>query len=73
MYVEFSAVCRKVAQGSVGYVDRLPGANAQGTTLEEVRAHLAEAALLVMEANRKLASIDQEHPNLIREPLRGGH
>jgi len=39
--------------GFVGYVAELPGANTQGETLEEVRANLAEAIQLILEANRE--------------------
>jgi len=35
--------------------EELPGANAQGATLEEARANLSEAVELILEANRTLA------------------
>jgi len=53
---EFTAVFRKVPEGYIGFVEELPGANTQGETLEEARANLEEAVLLVLEANRELAS-----------------
>ena len=46
---------RKVPEGYVGFIEELPGADTQGRTLEEARAHLREAAQLVLEANRTLA------------------
>jgi predicted RNase H-like HicB family nuclease len=55
MQNEFTAVFRKVAEGYVGFVEELPGANTQGDTLDEVRANLEEAVRLVLEANRALA------------------
>ena len=71
MLLEFTAVFRKVAEGYVGFVEELPGANTQGDTLDEARANLREAATLVYEANRALAEeelVGQE--GVIREPLR---
>jgi predicted RNase H-like HicB family nuclease len=56
MQVEFTAVYRKVPEGCIGFVEELPGANTQGATLDEARENLREAALLVLEANRQLAS-----------------
>ena len=55
MQLEFTAVFRKVPEGYVGFIEELPGANTQGTTLEEARANLADAATMVLEANRSLA------------------
>ena len=55
MPLELTAVFQKVPEGYVGFVEELPGANTQGETLEEARANLAEAAALVLEANRALA------------------
>ena len=52
--MKLTAVYRKVPEGYIGFVEELPGANSQGATLEEVRANLKEAALLVLEANRFL-------------------
>lgn len=53
--MQFTAVYMKVAEGYIGYVEELPGANTQGETLEEARANLREAVELVLEANRELA------------------
>jgi predicted RNase H-like HicB family nuclease len=58
MSVELTAVFRKVPQGFIGFVEELPGANAQGKTLEETRANLQEAVVLVLEANRALSEQD---------------
>ncbi len=52
--MHFTAVIQQVAEGYIGFVEELPGANTQGATLEEVRANLAEAVELVLEANREL-------------------
>jgi predicted RNase H-like HicB family nuclease len=68
MHLQFTAVFRKVPEGYIGFVEELPGANTQGTTLEETRANLREAVELVIEANRTLAQEDAG-PDAIREPL----
>lgn len=70
MQVELTAVFQKVPEGYVGFVEELPGANTQGATLEEARANLAEAAALVLEANRALAEEALVGQDVIREPLR---
>jgi predicted RNase H-like HicB family nuclease len=51
----FTAVFRRVPKGYIGFIEELPGANTQGATLEEARANLHEAVMLVLEANRELA------------------
>ena len=70
MQLELTAVFQRVPQGYVGFVEELPGANTQGTTLEEARANLEEAARLVLEANRILAEESLRGQQVIREPLR---
>jgi predicted RNase H-like HicB family nuclease len=55
MPLQFTAVFRKVPEGYIAFVGELPGANAQGATLEEARSNLREAVTLVLEANRSLA------------------
>lgn len=50
--MRLTAVYMPVAEGYVGFVEELPGANTQGATLDEVRENLREAVLLVLEANR---------------------
>ena len=53
--MQLTAVFRKVPEGYIGFVEELPGANTQGASLEEVRANLAEAVDLVLDANRTLS------------------
>jgi predicted RNase H-like HicB family nuclease len=67
---ELTAVFQKVAEGYIGFVEELPGANTQGATLDEARANLAEAVQLVLEANRTLAQESLRGKDVIREPLR---
>jgi len=69
MRLELTAVFREVPEGYIGFVEELPGANTQGTTLEEARRNLREAALLVLEANRTLAEEQLRGQEVIREPL----
>ena len=67
--MKLTAVYRKVSQGYVGFVQELPGANTQGATLDEARANLREAVLLVLEANRTLAEESLVGDDVIREPI----
>jgi predicted RNase H-like HicB family nuclease len=67
MSVELSAVFQQVPEGFIGFVEELPGANAQGATLEEARANLQEAVMLVLEANRALSEQELAHVSVIRE------
>jgi predicted RNase H-like HicB family nuclease len=53
--VAFTAVFLKSANGYVGFVEELPGANTQGATLAETRRNLKEAVRLVLDANRRLS------------------
>ena len=54
-HLDLTAVYRKVPEGYIGFIEKLPGANTQGRTLDEVRSNLREAAELILEANRDLA------------------
>ena len=69
MNMNLTAVFLKVPEGYVGFVEELPGANTQGTTLEEARTNLEEAVVLVLEANRVLAQESLQGQEVIREPL----
>jgi len=65
----FTAVFLEVAEGYIGFVEELPGANTQGATLEEARAGLQEAVLLVLEANRAIAEQSVQGQVVLRETL----
>jgi predicted RNase H-like HicB family nuclease len=67
--MELTAVFRKVPEGYVGFVEELAGANTQAATLEEARAGLREAVLLVLEENRALAEDEIRGQEVIKEPL----
>ncbi len=64
-----TAVFEKVPEGYIGFVEELPGANTQGTTLEDARANLAEAIELILEANRTLAEETIQGKTVIREKM----
>ena len=70
MVVNLTAVFKPVPEGFVAFVEELPGANAQGATLEEARTNLQEAVTLLLEANRTLVEEDLAHTIVIREPFR---
>ena len=65
--VKLTAVFMKVAEGYVGFVEELPGANTQADSLEEARDSLREAVALVLESNRVLAEESLGEVEVIRE------
>lgn len=67
MSVDLTAVFRAVPEGFIAFVEELPGANAQGATLEEARVNLQEAVTLVLQANREMAEEDLANATVIRE------
>lgn len=69
MNLKLTKIFQKVPEGFIGFVEELPGANTQGETLEEVRANLEEAILLVLEANRALAEERIKGQEVIREAV----
>ncbi|MDQ1523167.1 MAG: hypothetical protein QOE47_1091 [Pyrinomonadaceae bacterium] len=69
MDITLTAVYQEVPEGYIAFVEELPGANSQGSTLEEARANLEEAVELVMEANRELAKESLRGRAVIREEL----
>lgn len=52
---KFTAVFEQEGDWWMAYVEELPGANTQGSTLEEARDNLKEAVQLIIGANRELA------------------
>jgi predicted RNase H-like HicB family nuclease len=69
MTTSLTAVFQKVPEGFIGSVEELPGANTQGSTLEEARSNLHEAIAMVLEANRELAEESLRGFDVIREPI----
>ena len=72
MALQLTAVFQKVAEGYIGFVEELPGANTQAATLEEARENLQEAIALVLEANRELIDEASRGAEVIREPITVG-
>jgi predicted RNase H-like HicB family nuclease len=70
MQLTLTAVFQEVPEGYIGFVEELPGANTQGSTLDETRANLQEVISLVLEANRELAEEGLVGLTVIREPLK---
>jgi predicted RNase H-like HicB family nuclease len=70
MPVDLTAVFKPVPEGFIAFVEELPGANAQGATLDEARLNLQEAVTLVLQANRELAEEDLANSTVIRERFR---
>ncbi len=68
--MQLTAVFVRVPEGGyVAFVEELPGANTQGSTLEEARENLREAVALVIESNRELAEESLRGQAVTREPL----
>jgi predicted RNase H-like HicB family nuclease len=68
--MQLTAVFVQVPEGGyVAFVEELPGANTQGSTLEEARENLREAVAMVIQANRDLAEESLRGQAVTREPL----
>ncbi len=65
--MELTAVFQKVPEGYIAFIEELPGANTQGTTLEEARENLKEAVDLILESNRQLVEESLANQDVIRE------
>ncbi|EKD51884.1 MAG: hypothetical protein ACD_62C00168G0003 [uncultured bacterium] len=66
---QFTAVYEKQGKYYIGYVEEIPGANAQGKTLSEVKKNLKEAILLIIETNRIISLSGRQNSTSIREPI----
>lgn len=67
--MRLTAVYMPVPEGFIAFVEELPGANTQGTTLDETRENLKEAVQLVLQANRELAEQSLVGQDVSREPF----
>ena len=54
----FEATIEKRDKCYIGWIDEVPGAFSQGRTIKEVEENLAEAVLMVLEAERELKNKD---------------
>lgn len=68
--MDLTAVFEKVSEGYIAFVEELPGANAQGKTLDEARENLREAVEMVIEANRQISEELIRGKSVIREPFK---
>ena len=69
MNIQLTAVFQKVAEGYIGFIEELPGANTQGSSMDEVRTNLEEAVSLVLETNRALSEESLKGTSVIRETM----
>lgn len=53
MHNEFTAIIEQDGDWFIGYCPEVPGANGQGTTIEECRNNLAEAISLILSDRRE--------------------
>ena len=67
--MKLTAVFMPVREGYIGFVEELPGANTQGSTMEETRENLKEAVQMVLDANRELAEKSIAGRDVSREPF----
>ena len=65
----FTAIYKKHGKWYLGWVEEIPGVNAQGRTLKEAKENLKEALLLILETNRILNKKEFPKGKVIREPL----
>lgn len=66
----FTGIFEKVEDWYIGYVEELPGANAQGKTLEDARDNLREAVESILISNRELAEKELSGKEVIREQIK---
>ena len=64
---KLTAIFQKVSEGFIAFIEEVPGANTQGSTLDEARENLSEALALVLDANRQLAEESIAGIDVIRE------
>ena len=66
----FTAVFLKGKHGYTGFVEELPGVNAQGQTIEEARENLQRLAAVVFNEERMQAEELLEGKEVVRERFR---
>ena len=65
----FTAVFMKTSGGYVGFIEELPGINASGRTLAEVRSLLKELVAVAFDEERRAAEALISEKDVIREAL----
>ena len=63
---EFTAIFKKSGEWYLGWVEELPGANAQERTLDAARESLRAAVVDILAANRELSESAAESDGPIR-------
>ncbi|HEU5451350.1 MAG TPA: type II toxin-antitoxin system HicB family antitoxin [Terriglobales bacterium] len=63
---EFTAIFEQDGDWFIAYSPEIPGANGQGTTLDEARKSLADAIALILE-DRRESGLRGTPPNAIRD------
>ena len=66
----FTAVFLKDSHGYTGFVEELPGVNAQGHTLDEARANLWSLAAVVFDEEKKLSKEMLQGKDVVREQFK---
>lgn len=66
----FTAVFLKGRHGYTGFVEELPGVNAQGQTIDEARANLQRLAAVVFNEERLQSEELLEGKEVVRERFR---
>ena len=66
----FTAVFLRSKHGYTGFVEELPGVNAQGHTLDEARANLRRLAAVVFDEEKKLSMEMLRGKDVVREQFR---
>jgi predicted RNase H-like HicB family nuclease len=69
MVRQFTAIYKKSGKWYLGWVEEIPGVNAQGKTLKEAKENLKEALLLILETNQLLSKREVPRGKVIRESL----
>jgi predicted RNase H-like HicB family nuclease len=67
--MELTVVFRKVPDGYIGWVEELPGANTQGSTLAEAQENILEAIQMTLEANHELTGAPLPSEFTIKEKV----
>ena len=66
---KFTAVFKKSGKRYIGWVEEIPGANTQGTTLKEAKENLQEALEMVLDANRRRTRHSYSSGRMIRTTI----
>ncbi len=68
MKQQFTAVYKKSGKWYLGWIEEIPGVNAQGRTIKEIKENLKEAIVLIIETNRFINKAEAGN-KIIKEPL----